>query len=336
MAKFEAHITMPRAQADIVQQHAELLGMTFSAIDGDPVMGKQAYCYLTAYAPDGMELLAKVHAASRVLAQSGVEILREKVERIMFDSKTSVDELTVLPPSLAPAEADPREPMDIHPFLFTLEWLRECGNEEVADFIVSLQAEILRLRALSAPAVSPPAEKCLKQINTGTGSMNCQLWEGHGGYCSPHPITLFPPAEKSRQLKQLEIDVADALTCFSRWKATADAALDADTIAALIDLTATWKRYRHAPSLPASSRRSAVEQWWVVLEEHSGLWWGPQSGGYTDLLRAGLYTESQAKRIANNPSRRDRAFPLADKLREIAALEHSSERVLAVLREERS
>jgi hypothetical protein len=71
--------------------------------------------------------------------------------------------------------------------------------------------------------------------------------------------------------------------------------------------------------------------WWVILEEHTGLWWGPRSGGYTDLLRAGLYTEADAKRIAKNPSRRDRAFRLADKLRDVAKLQHPSERVIALL-----
>lgn len=86
--KFESHITMPRDQSALATAHAELLGMTFSAIDGDPVMGKQAYCYLTAYSDDGNFLLAKTSDAARVLAEGGVEVLRVKVEEILFDSKT--------------------------------------------------------------------------------------------------------------------------------------------------------------------------------------------------------------------------------------------------------
>lgn len=34
----------------------------------------------------------------------------------------------------------------------------------------------------------PPQGPCGKQINTGTGSTNCRLHAGHGGYCSQHPL----------------------------------------------------------------------------------------------------------------------------------------------------
>jgi hypothetical protein len=86
--KFESHITMPRDQGDIAQRHADALGMTYSAIDGDPVMGKQAYCYLTCYDTDAARLLGRVQAASYVLQRDGVQILREKVEEILYDTKT--------------------------------------------------------------------------------------------------------------------------------------------------------------------------------------------------------------------------------------------------------
>jgi len=57
MSKFEAHITMPRDKAEDVEKWAEISGWKFSQIDGDPLMGKQAYCYLTNYDTDGKRLL---------------------------------------------------------------------------------------------------------------------------------------------------------------------------------------------------------------------------------------------------------------------------------------
>jgi hypothetical protein len=97
--KFECHITMPREQSTVVQVVAnqELLGFAFSAIDGDPVMGKQAYCYLTCYDTDGLGLLEKMRVASGVLKRHGVLVLREKVEEIVYDTKTGHDVLTAVP-----------------------------------------------------------------------------------------------------------------------------------------------------------------------------------------------------------------------------------------------
>jgi hypothetical protein len=86
--KFESHITMPREQGALAEEVADALGMTYSAIDGDPVMGKRAYCYLTCYDTDATRLLGRVQAASFVLRHNGVEVLREKVEEILYDTKT--------------------------------------------------------------------------------------------------------------------------------------------------------------------------------------------------------------------------------------------------------
>lgn len=78
MAKFEAHITMPRDQARAADEVASQVAWTLSRIDGDPVMGQQPYCYLTAYDPGGNQLLARMHAVSTRLRAAGVTVLREK------------------------------------------------------------------------------------------------------------------------------------------------------------------------------------------------------------------------------------------------------------------
>jgi hypothetical protein len=88
--KFEAHITCPReASREVEVSLTE--GWVFSAIDGDPVMGKQAYCYLTAYDTDAQLLLERVTAKAAYLRLQGVEVLREKIEEIIYDTKTGVD-----------------------------------------------------------------------------------------------------------------------------------------------------------------------------------------------------------------------------------------------------
>lgn len=94
MPKFEAHITCPREASEIVQEVATKTGWTYSAIDGDPVMGKQAYCYLTAYDFNGHHLLESVKGVSTILKIRNIEVLREKVEQIVYDTKTGVNELT--------------------------------------------------------------------------------------------------------------------------------------------------------------------------------------------------------------------------------------------------
>lgn len=94
MAKFEAHITLPKADRDIVAAlGGDGAGWKFSEIDGDALMGAKPYCYLTAYDADGLALLARMRVVSHMLRARGVEVLREKVEQIVYDTKTNVNEL---------------------------------------------------------------------------------------------------------------------------------------------------------------------------------------------------------------------------------------------------
>lgn len=88
--KFEAHITCPRVTSAVVKTFA-VQGWVFSAIDGDPVMGKRPYCYLTAYDTNGVNLRDSVESMASALRMCGVEVLREKVEEIIYDTKTGVD-----------------------------------------------------------------------------------------------------------------------------------------------------------------------------------------------------------------------------------------------------
>ncbi len=56
-------------------------------------MGDKPYVYLTAYSPDAHNLRRAMEIVASALRVAGVDVLREKIERIVFDTKTGVNEL---------------------------------------------------------------------------------------------------------------------------------------------------------------------------------------------------------------------------------------------------
>ena len=97
MAKFEAHITMdkiyaPRLKPSPTGDAIEIADWKYSAIDDDPVMGQNAYCYLTGYDTDAQNLLDRMLRVVDILYELHIGVLRTKVEQIIWDSKTGVNE----------------------------------------------------------------------------------------------------------------------------------------------------------------------------------------------------------------------------------------------------
>jgi len=91
---YEAHITCDKQYAREVEQVAEATGWVFSVISGCPILGQGTYCYLTNYNKDNPALLlASMQGVSRGLQDRGVSVLRSKIEHIVYDSKTGVNEL---------------------------------------------------------------------------------------------------------------------------------------------------------------------------------------------------------------------------------------------------
>jgi hypothetical protein len=91
--KFEAHITMDKVHGSRLKDG--LKGWQYSAIDDDPIMGQKPYCYLTAYDPDALNLKYRMDDVVDILeTEMGILALRTKIERIIYDSKTGVDELS--------------------------------------------------------------------------------------------------------------------------------------------------------------------------------------------------------------------------------------------------
>jgi hypothetical protein len=93
MPKFESHITFHINDADKVKALGETRGWKFSQIEGDALMGAKPYCYLTAYDPNERTMFSNMLSVVAAATDQSVGVLRTKIERIIWDSKTGVDEL---------------------------------------------------------------------------------------------------------------------------------------------------------------------------------------------------------------------------------------------------
>lgn len=96
MAKFESHITFAQTDEPQVRALALVSGWTYSAFDADPVLGNHHYCYLTAYDTDAAALCLRMSAVAEGATGLGAIPLRQKIERIIYDTKTGVNELNEL------------------------------------------------------------------------------------------------------------------------------------------------------------------------------------------------------------------------------------------------
>jgi hypothetical protein len=97
MPRFEAHITTNLPDAIKVREVGEAAGWKFSQIHGCPIMGDKTYCYLTAYDVDIQSLHSNLMAVVMMLSGFGIVVERAKIERIIFDTKTGVNEGMVDP-----------------------------------------------------------------------------------------------------------------------------------------------------------------------------------------------------------------------------------------------
>lgn len=87
---FECHITCKAKDAQLVAQLGEEVGWKFSQIDGDPVLGKELFCYLTMHKTKFQSIYVNLQAAQTLLSSNGIEVVRSKIELILYDTKTGV------------------------------------------------------------------------------------------------------------------------------------------------------------------------------------------------------------------------------------------------------
>jgi hypothetical protein len=93
--KHECHLTYDVKDAATVESIgvAADLNFKFSRIDGDPLMGAKPFCYLTAYHENPTILFGLMNAVALALEKVGISPLREKIERIVYDTKTGINEI---------------------------------------------------------------------------------------------------------------------------------------------------------------------------------------------------------------------------------------------------
>lgn len=92
MANFEVHITCRPEDAHRLKS-AAFGGWKFSQFDGDPVMGEGHFTYLTCYRNSAYNAQTAMEHKAYMLREVGAEVLRTKIEKIIYDSKTGVNEI---------------------------------------------------------------------------------------------------------------------------------------------------------------------------------------------------------------------------------------------------
>ena len=91
--KFESHITCHIKDAAEVERIGTLYNWKFSKIDGDALMGAKPFCYLTAYNPTKAGMYTDMLLRKSSLENAGVEVLRTKIEEIIWDTKTGLNNM---------------------------------------------------------------------------------------------------------------------------------------------------------------------------------------------------------------------------------------------------
>ena len=91
--KFECHITLNKpktiAEAKQIFKIVAQTRMKTSWITGDPVLGAGKWFYISGYNESYDELFISMKKVVVELTKLNVEIVREKIEQILYDTKTN-------------------------------------------------------------------------------------------------------------------------------------------------------------------------------------------------------------------------------------------------------
>lgn len=94
---YECHVTfIAPPESDSTSMGPTGMGWKFSQIDGDPVLGAGVKAYFTRQFRESIpmdQVRAEVDQVGDVLVAEGYEVLRRKVELVVYDSKQLPDEL---------------------------------------------------------------------------------------------------------------------------------------------------------------------------------------------------------------------------------------------------
>lgn len=84
---YESHITVSIKDAELAQRVADAQNWKTSEIKRDITLGDNSYFYLTTHSPDIRLMFRRLEQASASLSAVGVNVIREKIELIVHDTK---------------------------------------------------------------------------------------------------------------------------------------------------------------------------------------------------------------------------------------------------------
>jgi len=87
MSKFECHITTTTAHAAVATEIATNLHWKTSEIARDPVLGNHTFFYLTSHGATYDHIAGRMRECVDALLDAGVDVVREKIEDIVHDTK---------------------------------------------------------------------------------------------------------------------------------------------------------------------------------------------------------------------------------------------------------
>lgn len=87
---YEAHLTINSGDVDRAGELAEKYGWKQSRIDGDPVLGPGVNTYWTKHHTNLLALHDHMVFTMVALREIGVRPIRQKIELIVYDSKTGI------------------------------------------------------------------------------------------------------------------------------------------------------------------------------------------------------------------------------------------------------
>lgn len=95
---YECHVTMVanRDMFPTIKANVDKLSWKFSAIDGDPSLGEGVKCYATKHFRANMDpttVLEKLNETADEITKSGVEVVRRKIELVIYDDRAKTVQL---------------------------------------------------------------------------------------------------------------------------------------------------------------------------------------------------------------------------------------------------
>lgn len=84
---YECHITINQRDAAIGQEVAQIDNWKTSEIARDPTLGNKTFFYLTTHDRDIENMFLRMKSMAAALRRLNVEVLREKIELIIHDTK---------------------------------------------------------------------------------------------------------------------------------------------------------------------------------------------------------------------------------------------------------